>query len=86
MPKIEVPKFTFWRAVLLVILALGTTHVIPDTTANWAALVVNTVMLAVLGWIAISRWSESWAARIVGSVVAASFGVVLILLKAFVTH
>lgn len=44
------------------------------------------VMLAVLGWIAISRWSESWAARIVGSVVAASFGVVLILLKAFVTH
>ena len=55
--------------VPVVILALGTTHVIPDTTANWAALVVNTVMLAVLGWIAISRWSESWAARIVGSVV-----------------
>ena len=45
--------------VPVVILALGTTHVIPDTTANWAALVVNMVMLAVLGWIAISRWSES---------------------------
>lgn len=68
------------------ILALGTTHVIADDTANWTALIVNTVMLAVLGWIAMSRWSPSWAARVVGSIIAASFGVVLILLKAFVTH
>lgn len=72
--------------VPVVILALGTTHVIPDSVANWAALIVNTVMLAVLGWVAISRWSERWVARVVGSVIAASFGVVLILLKAFVTH
>ena len=68
------------------ILALGTTHVISDNIANWTALIVNTVLLAVMGWIAISRWNPSWAARVIGSIVAASFGVVLILLKAFVTH
>jgi len=72
--------------VPVVILFLGTSHVIPDIVANWAALIVNTVILAVLGWIAVGRWRPRFTARLLGALIAASFGVILILLKAFVTH
>lgn len=72
--------------VPVVILALGTTHVIDDDVANWTALIVNTVLLGVLGWIAVARWDPLWTARLLGAVISASFGGVLILLKAFVTH
>jgi len=72
--------------VPVVILFLGTLHVIPDVVANWAALIVNTIMLAVLGWIAVGRWRPTFTARLLGALIAASFGVILILLKAFVTH
>jgi len=72
--------------VPVVILFLGTSHVIPDIVANWAALIVNTVLLAVLGWIAVGRWRPTFTARLLGALIAASFGVILILLKAFVTH
>ncbi|MGN6218267.1 MAG: hypothetical protein ACTHNQ_02095 [Microbacterium sp.] len=72
--------------VPVVILFLGTSHVIPDVVANWAALIVNTILLAVLGWIAVGRWRPRFTARLLGALIAASFGVILILLKAFVTH
>ena len=70
----------------LVILLLGATQAIEDTTAQWAALIVNTVLLGALGWIAVARWSTHWGPRILSAVVTAAFGGVLILLKAVVTH
>lgn len=70
----------------LVILLLGASQAIDDTTAQWAALIVNTVLLGALGWIAVARWSTHWAPRILSAVVTAAFGGVLILLKAVVTH
>jgi hypothetical protein len=70
----------------LAILLLGTTDVIDDATAIWTALVVNTVILGALGWIAVAAWSTHWVPRIVGAVVTAGFGGVLILLKAIIHH
>lgn len=72
--------------VPIIILFLGTSHVIPDVVANWTALVVNTIMLGVMGWIAVGRWRPGFLARLVGAVSAASFGGILIVLKAVVTH
>lgn len=70
----------------LVILLLGTTDVIDDVYALWTALIVNTVILGVLGWIAVARWSTHWLPRIVSAVVTAAFGGVLIILKALIHH
>lgn len=68
----------------LLILLLGTTDLIPDYSALWAALIVNTVMLGALGWVAVARWSTHWLPRIVGALVTAAFGGILILLKAVI--
>ena len=50
----------FASVVPLVILLLGTTDLIDDSLAIWSSLVVNTVMLGVLGWLAVARWSTHW--------------------------
>jgi hypothetical protein len=70
----------------LVILLLGTTRVIDDSTALWVALVVNTVLLGTLGWIAVARWSTHWLPRILSALTTAAFGGILILLKAVIHH
>lgn len=70
----------------LLILLLGATDLIDDTFAIWAALIVNTVMLGVLGWIAVARWSTHWLPRLVSALVTAGFGLVLIVLKAVIHH
>lgn len=70
----------------IVVLTLGTTHVIDDSTANWTALVLNTVMLGVLGWIAVARWTTRWLPRVMSAVITAAFGGVLIGLKAAIHH
>lgn len=70
----------------LVVLLLGATRTIDDYRAEWAALIVNTVVLGALGWIAVARWSTHWLPRILSAVVTAAFGGVLIILKAVVSH
>ena len=70
----------------LAILLLGTTEVIDDTTSIWTALIVDTVILGVLGWIAVARWSTHWIPRLVSAVVTAGFGAVLVALKAVIHH
>lgn len=72
--------------VPIAILAVGATGLVEDETANWAALITNTAILGVLGWVAVARWSRSIAGRLLGAVLAASFGLILIVLKAVVTH
>lgn len=71
-------------AIPALILLLGTTHVIPDDAANDVALWSGTVILAFLGYVAFLRRGSNPAIRIVGALVTASFGIVFIVLKAFV--
>lgn len=70
----------------LVILLLGTTDLIDDMTAIWCALIVNTVMLGILGWIAVARWTHHFWPRLLSALITAGFGVILIALKAFIHH
>lgn len=73
-------------AAPLVVLLLGATRVIEDSTALWVALIINTVLLGALGWVAVARWSTHWLPRILSAVITAAFGGVLILLKAIIHH
>lgn len=72
--------------VPLLILLLGTTDLIDDTVAIWSALIANTVMLGVLGWLAVARWSTHWLPRLLSALITAGFGLVLIALKAVIHH
>lgn len=69
-----------------VVLALGAFDVIDDENAVWLALVVDVALLAVLGWIITAIRSTSVWSRIGGALLTASFGGILILLKAIVHH
>lgn len=66
------------------ILLLGTTRVIPDDIANDVALWSGTIILAFLGYVAFLRRGSSIPVRIAGALATASFGVVFVILKAFV--
>ncbi|MCP2637863.1 hypothetical protein K0817_015020 [Microbacterium sp. HD4P20] len=70
----------------LLVLLSGTTDVIDDTLAIWLALIVNTVMLGALGWIAVAAWSTHWTSRLLGGLITAAFGGILIVLKAVIHH
>lgn len=67
-----------------ILLAAGTTRLIPDDLANDAALWSGVAILASLGYIAFAgRGAPRWQ-RALGALGTASFGVVFVLLKAFV--
>lgn len=70
----------------LVVLLLGATRVIDDAVAMWTALILDAVILGVLGWIAVARWSAHWWPRLLSALLTAAFGGVLILLKAVIHH
>lgn len=70
----------------LVILLLGTTRVFPDDTAIWTALIVDTVLLGILGWFAVARWTKHVWPRFASALITATFGLVLVALKAFIHH
>ena len=70
----------------LVLLLLGTTRVVDDDTAIWGALIIDSVILGVLGWLAVARWTTHWVPRLLSAVLTSAFGGVLILLKAFIHH
>ena len=67
------------------ILLLGATRAIPDAVrdlgwrSGWAC-----VVLAVLGWIAFSRRGSPWPVRLAGALGTASFGIAMIVMKAFI--
>ncbi|QDZ16734.1 hypothetical protein FPZ11_06120 [Humibacter ginsenosidimutans] len=68
----------------LLILLLGVSHVIDDDAAILTALAVDTVLLGVLGWLAVARWTPSFWVRMGSALVSAAFGAVIALLKALV--
>lgn len=70
----------------LTALLLGVLHVIEDETAIWTALGLDIIMLGVLGWLAIARWTSRFWPRLASAVVTAAFGGAIALLKSFVHH
>ncbi|MFB7252355.1 hypothetical protein [Microbacterium sp. NPDC056234] len=66
------------------ILLAGTTRVIPDDLAIDAALWSGTVILAFLGYVAFFRRGSSLLVRLAGALGTACFGIVFVILKAFV--
>ncbi|GAB3390349.1 hypothetical protein GCM10027568_14130 [Humibacter soli] len=70
----------------IVILLLGVVHLLNDQVAIWAALLVDTLLLGILGWFAVSRWSPSFWVRLASALTTAAFGGVLSLLKAVIHH
>lgn len=74
---------TFAPAIVLLLGAFG---VLGDAGATWLSLWVCVTALAVLGYAAFARnGAKSWG-RVIGALSTASFGVVIILAKAIVTH
>lgn len=71
-------------AVPAAILLAGTTRVIPDDLAIDIALWSGTVILALLGYVAFLRRGSSLLIRIAGALGTACFGIVFVILKAFV--
>ncbi|WP_125098834.1 hypothetical protein [Leucobacter chromiireducens] len=67
-------------------LLLGVFGVLPDRAANWLAMWVCVAALGVLGYLAYVRLGARPLARIGGALVTASFGIIIILAKAIVTH
>lgn len=66
------------------VLTLGTFEILPDAVAIWAALWVNTIVLGVLGFIGVARWTTSFWWRIASALTTALFGGFVIILKAVI--
>ncbi|MEL4319670.1 hypothetical protein WJX64_11710 [Leifsonia sp. YIM 134122] len=66
------------------ILLLGALRVVDDETAIWIALWAGVLILAVLGYVAFTRYGHGWPMRILGALMTALFGFAMIALKAFV--
>ncbi|WP_248152595.1 hypothetical protein [Microbacterium aoyamense] len=70
----------------LVILLLGATKAVDDDTAIWTALIFDAVLLGLLGWFAVARWTTRVWPRFVSAIVTSAFGFILVALKAFIHH
>lgn len=66
------------------VLLLGALRVVPDQFALWAALWLGVIILGVLGYSAFALRGSPWHYRVLGCLGTASFGVAMILLKAFI--
>jgi len=70
----------------LLVLLLGVVNVLDDDTAIWSALIVDTLLLGVLGWLAVARWTPRFWLRLSSALITAAFGGVIILLKSLIHH
>lgn len=67
-----------------IVLLLGALRAIDDNTTIWLALWINVGVLAVLGFVAFTRRGAGWFGRLGGALLTATFGIIVILLKAFI--
>jgi hypothetical protein len=67
-----------------VILLFGALRVVDDELAIWAALWIDVLLLGAVGYLAFAQTGSSWIVRVVGTLVTGSFGIAMILLKAFI--
>jgi hypothetical protein len=70
----------------IAVLLLGVTRAVDDDVAVWSALAVDTIALAILGWLAVAKWTKNFWLRAASALTTAAFGGVIILLKAFIHH
>lgn len=70
----------------IAVLLLGVTRAVDDDFAVWTALLVDTAALGALGWLAVAKWTRRFWLRLASAAVTATFGVILIVLKAFIHH
>jgi hypothetical protein len=70
----------------IAVLLLGVTRVVPDDLAVWLALIIDTVALAVLGWIAVAKWTRHFWLRVASALTTAAFGLILVAMKTFTSH
>lgn len=68
------------------VLLLGVTQVVPDDLAIWLALIIDTLALAVLGWLAVAKWTRHFWLRLASALTTAAFGLIIVALKAFINH
>ena len=67
-----------------IVLLLGALRAFDDDVTIWLALWINVAVLAVLGFIAFARRGAGLLGRLGGALLTAAFGIVVILLKAFI--
>lgn len=72
--------------VPITVLLLGVTKFVDDDFAVWLALMVDTLALGALGWLAVAKWTRHFWLRLASALITAAFGGVIIVLKAFVHH
>lgn len=70
----------------LLVLVLGVVRVVDDEVAIWTALLTDTVVLGVLGWIAVSKWTTRFWPRLASALITAAFGLAITALKALIHH
>ena len=70
----------------IAVLQLGVTRVVDDDVAVWTALIVDTVALGLLGWLAVRKWTRHFWLRLASALTTAAFGLVIVVLKAFIHH
>ncbi|MET0829687.1 MAG: hypothetical protein ABWY26_09220 [Microbacterium sp.] len=68
------------------VLLLGVTRVVPDDLAVWLALIIDTLALGVLGWLAVAKWTQHFWLRLASALITAAFGLTIVALKAFINH
>lgn len=72
--------------VPLVALMLGVFRVVDDDTAIWIALTLDILLLGLLGWLAVARWTARFWPRLASAVITAAFGGAIALLKSLIHH
>ncbi|MGB4779545.1 MAG: hypothetical protein WBP48_14410 [Microbacterium sp.] len=70
----------------LAVLLLGVTHIVDDDIAIWSALLLDTALLALLGWVAAARWTTRFWPRVGSAAMTALFGIVIVVLKSLIHH
>lgn len=68
------------------VLLLGVTQAVDDDVAVWSALLIDTLALGILGWLAVAKWTRHFWLRLASALLTAAFGGVIIVLKAFIHH
>lgn len=67
-------------------LVLGVLGVLSDESSSWVAMWVCVAVLAALGFMSYRRLGAKPLMQVVGSIATASFGIVIVIAKAIVTH